>query len=139
MSAKKASRQDVLILVVGLLGGLLLTVIGIRYFVVPESAARTFGVPGRPAGYELYYIIGLRNVWLGLLAVAFSALREWRALSLWFALGTIVCFADAAIAVSSIGRVPQVAFHIACGCACVVLAIVCWRVAARKVAGPAKG
>jgi hypothetical protein len=115
----------------GLLGGVLLTVIGIRYFVVPEQAARTFGVPGRPGGYELHYIIGLRNVWLGLLAIAFAALREWRALALWFALGTIVCFADAAIAASSTGRLPKVAFHIACGCACVVLAIVCWRVAAK--------
>ena len=74
---------------------MLLTVIGVRYFVTPEGAARTFGVPGRPAGYELYYIIGLRNVWLGLLAVAFAALREWRALALWFAIGAIVCFADA--------------------------------------------
>ena len=66
---------------------MLLTVIGIRYFLAPEGAARTFGVPGRPAGYELHYIIGLRNVWLGLLAVAFAVLREWRALALWFAHG----------------------------------------------------
>ena len=27
----------------------------------PEAAARTFGVPGRPAGYELHYIVGLRQ------------------------------------------------------------------------------
>jgi hypothetical protein len=118
-------------LILCLLGGILLTAIGIRYFAVPEQAARTFGVPGRPAGYELHYIIGLRNVWLGLLAIAFAALREWRALALWFALGTIVCFADAAIAATSTGRLPQVAFHVVCGCACVVLAIVCWRVAAK--------
>jgi hypothetical protein len=126
------SRADRWMLVMGLLGGVLLTFIGIRYFLVPESAARTFGVPGRPAGYELHHIIGLRNVWLGLLAVAFSVMREWRALALWFALGTIVCFADAAIAAGSTGRVPQIAFHVGCGCACVVLAIVCWRAAASK-------
>ena len=131
MSSGKASRTNRWMLIFGLLGGLLLTVIGIRYFAVPESAARTFGVPGRPAGYEFHYIIGLRNVWLGLLAVAFSALREWRALALWFALGTTVCFADAAIAASSAGRLPQIAFHMGCGAACLVLAVVCWRVAAR--------
>ena len=119
------------VLAVCFLGGLLLTAIGVRYFLMPEPAARTFGVPGRPAGYELHYIIGLRNVWLGLLAVAFAALREWRALALWFALGTIVCFADATIAAISTGRLPQIAFHIACGVACAVLAVVCWRVAAR--------
>lgn len=131
MASAKKGRIGGLIVVLGLLGGLLLTVIGVRYFVMPEQAARTFGVPGRPAGYELHYIIGLRNAWLGLLAIAFAALREWRALALWFALGAIVCFADAAIAASSTGRLPQVTFHIACGVACAVLAVVCWRVAAR--------
>jgi hypothetical protein len=120
------------VLAVCLLGGVLLTVIGIRYFLVPEQAARTFGVPRRPSGYEFHYVIGLRNVWLGLLAVAFSALREWRALALWFALGTIVCFADAAIVASSTGRLPQIAFHMGCGAASIVLAVVCWRAAARK-------
>src|SRR5438128_10014116 len=59
------TRSERWILVVCLLGGVLLTVIGIRYLLVPESAARAFGVPGRPAGYELHTIIGLRNVWLG--------------------------------------------------------------------------
>lgn len=124
-------RSERLVLALCLLGGILLTIIGVRYFALPEQAARTFGVPGRPAGYELHYIVGLRNVWLGLLAAAFSILRQWRALALWFALGTVVCFADAAIAASSSGRLPQVAFHVGCGFASVVLAIVCWRVAAK--------
>ena len=115
----------------GVIGGVLLAVIGIRFFLMPESASHTFGVPGRPEGHELYYIIGLRNVWLGLLAVAFAALREWRALALWFALGAIVCFADGSIAASSTGRLPQVAFHIGCGLACIVLAAGCWRLGGR--------
>lgn len=114
-----------------IVGGVLLAVIGVRYLLTPESAARTFGVPARPEGYELYYIIGLRNVWLGLLAVAFALLREWRALALWFAMGTIVCFADALIAASSTGRLPQVAFHTGCGVACIALAAGCWRLARR--------
>jgi hypothetical protein len=114
-----------------LLGGVLLTVIGVRYFLVPESAARTFGVPGRPVGYEFHYIIGLRNVWLGLLAVGFALLRQWAALALWFSLGVIVCFADAAIAMGSTGRWPQIAFHIGCGIACIVLAAAAWRLAAK--------
>ncbi len=102
-------------------GGLLLTIIGIRYLLVPESAARTFGVATPPAGYELHYIIGLRNIWLGLLAVAFAALRQWRALMLWFGMGAVVCFADAGIAATSSGKLPQVAFHTGCGIACVAL------------------
>jgi hypothetical protein len=114
-----------------LLGGLLLTVIGVRYFLVPEQAARTFGVPSRPAGYELHAIIGLRNVWLGLLAVGFALLRQWTALALWFGLGVLVCFGDAAIVLSTTGRWPQIAFHVGCGIACIVLAVVAWRFAAR--------
>ncbi len=105
----------------------MLAVIGLRYFLTPEGAARTFGLPSRPAGYELYVIIGLRNVWLGLLAVAFALLREWRALALWFGLGAVVCFADAAIAASSTGKVPQIAFHAGCGIACVALSALTWR------------
>jgi hypothetical protein len=78
---------------------------------------------------ELHYIIGLRNVWLGLLAMAFAALREWRALALWFAAATVVCFADGTIAATSTGGVPQVAFHFGCALASAALAAVCWRIA----------
>lgn len=125
-------RTERLILVLGIVGGVLLTIIGIRYFATPEGAARSFGISARPAGYEFHYVIGLRNVWLGLLAVAFAVLREWRALALWFALGTIVCFADAFIAASSTGRLPQVAFHAGCGLACIGLAAGSWRLAKKS-------
>ena len=132
MAEGKLTRGERLIVVLCLLGGVLLTVIGMRYFINPEHAARTFGVPDRPKGHELYYIIGLRNVWLGLLAVAFAALCEWRALALWFGLGMIVCFADAAIAATSTGRWPNVAFHVACGLACAGLAAASWLAWKRK-------
>ena len=78
---------------------------------------------------HLHYIIGLRNVWLGLLAVAFGILGEWRALALWFTAAVVVCFADGLIAATSTGAVPQVAFHIGCGIASAVLAGFCWRAA----------
>jgi hypothetical protein len=131
MPSGKESRTSSLVLVLGLLGGILLTVIGVRYLMVPEQAARTFGVPGRPAGFELHYIIGLRNVWLGLLAMALALLREWRGLALWFTGAVAVCFADGLIAATSTGAIPQVTFHFGCGIASTVLAVLCWR-AARK-------
>ena len=131
MPAMKDGRSDRLVLGLCLLGGALLTLIGIRYFLVPQSAARTFGVSGRPAGFELHYIIGLRNVWLGLLAAVFAALREWRALALWFTAAVVVCFADGMIASSSTGGAPQVAFHFGCGIASAVLAALCWRASRR--------
>jgi hypothetical protein len=123
----RLARSERWIFAVCLLGGVLLTAIGVRYFFAPESAARTFGVAAKPAGHEFHYIIGLRNIWLGLLAVAFALWRDWRALTLWFALGVIVCFADAAIAASSTGRVPQVAFHAGCGLACILIAALAGR------------
>jgi hypothetical protein len=113
-------------------GGVILTVIGVRYFINPEHAARTFGVPDRPLGHELYYIIGLRNLWLGLLAIAFAAFREWRALALWFTFGAVVCFADATIAATSTGRWAQTTFHIVCGFACIGLASAAWGWAGRR-------
>jgi len=108
-------------------GGLLLTVIGIRFLLVPESAARTFGVATPPVGHEMHYLIGLRDIWLGLLAMAFAALREWRAVMLWAATGAVVCFADAAIAAMSKGSLPQVAFHFGSGIVCVAVAAYIFR------------
>jgi hypothetical protein len=131
MARLSAERKQRLIAMSCLIVGMLLAVIGIRYLLVPEGAARTFGVPRRPAGFELHFIIGLRNVWLGLLAAAFALLREWRALALWFAVGAIVCFADAFIVATSTGWLPQVAFHVGCGLAFAGLAAGCWRLAAR--------
>jgi uncharacterized membrane protein len=125
------SRQRV-VLWLCLLGGVILTVIGARYFIRPEHAARTFGVPDRPLGHELYYIIGLRNLWLGLLAIALATFREWRALALWFSFGAVVCFADASIAFTSTGRWAQTTFHVVCGFACIGLASAAWRWAGRN-------
>jgi Domain of unknown function (DUF4267) len=127
MASGKLTRNERLILVLCLVGGVLLTVFGIRYFITPEHAARTFGVPDRPLGHELYYIIGLRNVWLGLLAIALAALREWRALALWLSVGAVVCFADAAIAYTSTGRLAQTTFHLVGGFAWIGLASAAWR------------
>jgi Domain of unknown function (DUF4267) len=125
MQGGKSKRATVLLIVAGL-GGVLLGVIGLRYLLVPESAARTFGVPGRPAGHELHYIIGLRNLWLGVLAIGLAALRQWHGLTLWFVIGTAVCFADALIAAKATGKPPQVAFHVLCGLLCALLAGLCW-------------
>ena len=103
--------------------------LGIRYFIVPESAAYTFGLAEPPTGYEMHYIIALRNVWLGLLAIAFVLFRQWYALALWFGLGVFVCFADAAIAASSSGGAAQVAFHMSLGVLCAGLALLLGRIA----------
>lgn len=116
---------------VGILAGALLGLIGIRYLSVPESAARTFGLPGRPAGHELYYIVGLRNLWLGALAIGLAALRQWYGLALWFALGVAVCLADALIAANATGKLPQIGFHLVCAAICALLAGLCWRRAGR--------
>ncbi len=104
-----------------LFGGLLLAVIGIRFLLVPESAARTFGIATPPAGYEMHYLIGLRDIWLGLLAAALAALHQWRAVMLWSGMGAIVCFADSGIAGMSSGKLPQVAFHFGSGIVCIAV------------------
>jgi Domain of unknown function (DUF4267) len=138
-------RRNRAVAALGLAGGILLTVIGLRYFVAPQSAARTFGVPGHPSGLELHYIIGLRNVWLGLLAAALALLREWRALALWVTGAVAVCLADALIVATSTGRIAQMAFHLGCGIASAALAVWCWRAArarrhrAAPEAGPGTG
>src|SRR5262245_33365664 len=138
MPQRDNSRANRIVFVLGLAGGVLLTVIGIRYVLMPQSAARTFGVHSQPAGFELHYIIGLRNVWLGLLLVAFAALRERRALALWFTGAVMVCFADGLIAATSTGGIPQVAFHVSCGVASAALAALCWRAPPKSARGTRK-
>jgi Domain of unknown function (DUF4267) len=120
-------RAERYLLGISFLGGVLLTVIGVRYLLLPEQAARTFGLPAHLAGHELHAIVGLRNVWLGLLAVGFAVLRQWRALALWFALGALVCFADAAIVAGAGGPLPALAFHVGSGLACLALLAAIWR------------
>lgn len=131
MSAATSQKASLRLVAAAVLAGTLLGVIGLRYLLIPESAARTFGVPGRPAGHELYYIIGLRNLWLAALAIGLAALRQWHGLALWFATGTLVCFADALIAANSTAKVPQVAFHLVCGLGCALLATLVWRRASK--------
>ena len=125
------TRWERALLLICALGGVLLAFIGVRYLLVPEAAARTFGVPARPTGHELYHIIGIRNVWLGLLAISYAVLRQWRALALWFATGAVVCFADAGIAARALGALPQIAFHVGCGVCCAALCAATWRAGAR--------
>ncbi len=109
--------------------GLLLTVIGIRFLLAPEQAARTFGLAKGVVVDELAYVIGLRDIWLGLLAIALAQLREWRSLALWFGFGVAVCWSDAVIAAASSGRTGPVLFHVVCGFACAALAVGLWRLA----------
>jgi hypothetical protein len=126
------SDDQKVVLVVCLVGGLILTVIGIRFLLVPESAAFTFGVGVGSAGHELHYIIGLRDVWLGLLAMGLAVMREWRALGLWFGLCTVVCFVDAGIVATSSGAPAQVAFHVGSGIASIGLTAAILRIIRRE-------
>lgn len=103
--------------------GLLLAIIGARFMIVPRTAANNFGVAKDFTGYELHHMVGLRDLWLGGLAIALAVWRQWRALMAWFALGALVCFGDAAIAGVSSGKLPQIAFHAGSGLFCAGMAL----------------
>lgn len=125
----------------GVFAGLLLALIGVRFMLVPRTAANNFGLAKDVTGLELHYVVGLRDVWLGLLAVAFAALREWRALALWLALGALVCFADALVVATATGKPLAIAFHAGSGVFCALLALAVarrwWRDRAMAIdAGP---
>lgn len=120
-------RRDRRIIALVTLAGIILTVIGIRFLLYPDSAARFFGLTGRPNGFQLHAIIGLRDLWLGGLALAFCWLGEWRALTLWLGLGALVCFGDAGIVAGAEGKPLAIAFHLVSGVFCSVLAVLSWR------------
>lgn len=109
------------------LAGALLLLIGVRFLIVPESAAKTFGLTPAMQGHEMHYIIGLRDVWLGALALAFAYFAEWRALALWLLFAVAVCWGDALIVAGSGGPVAAVAFHLGSGVFCLALGFAAWR------------
>ena len=100
-----------------------LVLIGVRFLLQPSPAATFFGIDRANPGYALHAAVALRDLWLGLLLVAFAALKDWRAVALWLSLGALVCFGDAMIAAGSSGRWVSVTFHIASGIFCAGLAI----------------
>lgn len=96
-------------------GGLLLFAIGLRFLVEPGGAARSFGLAREGIRNELHWLVGLRDLWLAALVIAFAIYKEWRSVGLWFGFGAIVCFADSGIAAVSGGKFWPIAFHVVCG------------------------
>jgi hypothetical protein len=115
--------------------GLALGAIGLRFGLVPRSAARFFGLDTPAAPAHLHYVVAVRDLWLALLVLALAALREWRALALWLGLAALACLADAAIVVAATGWIRAILFHVVSGLICLVLAIACWREAAQEENG----
>ena len=108
--------------------GLALALIGVRFALVPRSAARFFGIDtpaGAPA--HLHYVIAPRDIWLGLIIIALALWRDWRGLALWLGLGAIVCFADAFIIAHATAWIGPLLFHVASGIYCTTLGLACWR------------
>jgi hypothetical protein len=130
--AKRHQLRASVVLAISALTGAILALIGLHHLLVPESAAHSFGVSGQPSGHELHAIIGLRNLWLGALAIALAALRQWHGLAFWFAIGAVVCLSDAVIAAQATGKLPQVAFHVLVGLFWPLLAALCWRQGMRQ-------
>ena len=112
--------------------GLLLGIIGLRFLWLPDLAGPTFGLGKNPIAHELHHIVGLRDLWLSGLLVAFALLGQWRAAALWLLMATPVCFADAVIAASSSGKAWAVAFHTGSGLACLALGAMAWRRGSRQ-------
>jgi uncharacterized membrane protein len=107
--------------------GIALTAIGLRFWLDPERARAFFGLRDPAAIPALHAVVAARDIWLGLLAVALAALKEWRALVVWLALGALVCVADAAIVYGAAGPRRSIAFHLGSGIFCAVLALLCRR------------
>ena len=112
---------------VSIAAGLLLGIIGARFLLVPDAAARTFGLARSGIVHELHHMVGLRDLWLSAILIVLVALGEWRAAAVWLLLAAPVCFADAVIAAASSGKAWAVAFHAGSGLVCLALGVAAWR------------
>jgi len=102
----------------GLLAGAILTIIGIRFLIWPDDATFTFGLEAGEKNLGLLYVIGLRDVWLGVLAIIFALWRAITPLSWWFLLGAVVCFSDALVVNAFSGPLAAIVFHVLSGFFC---------------------
>lgn len=127
VASEARQRRERRLMIMCALVGLTLVVIGIRFHISPERARLFFGLPAAEALAGLHSVVAIRDLWLGLLAIALAALREWRALAIWLGLGVLVCFADAALVAAAGGKVPAITFHTVSGLVCGALAIATWR------------
>ena len=126
MAQRKDDRAGRVVLWLAIATGVVLCLIGIRFLADPRSAAFFFGIDKQNPGFAPHAAIGLRDLWLGLLLVAFAFLRDWRAIALWLGFAAIVCFSDAVIAATSSGRGSAVAFHTVSGVFCAALGWMAW-------------
>jgi uncharacterized membrane protein len=116
--------------------GVALAIIGLRFGLVPRSAARFFGIDASASPAHLHYVIALRDVWLGLLLIVIALLHDWRSMAIWLAFGAAVCFADAVIVANATAWTGPLLFHVMSGIYCAVLAIMCWGEARRVASLP---
>lgn len=129
MKAVKLSPRDRWVMGLAIAAGLALAIIGIRFLAVPHQAARFFGIANPPRPFDLHYVVALRDLWLAAMLIALALLREWRALAICLGAGAVVCFGDALIVLASSARPSSIAFHVASGVYCGVLAWAAWRCA----------
>lgn len=124
----ETKKQHRHVVYLGIFAGALLFLIGVRFLLVPESAEFTFGLAqADPASPAMHYVVGLRDLWLGTLAIIFAVLRDWRALGLWLLMGALVCWSDASIVTANNGPPLAIAFHTVSGVFCLLLGLGAWR------------
>ncbi len=107
--------------------GVALSLIGVRFGLMPRSAAHFFGIDTPYDPTHLHYVIAVRDIWLGALIIAFALLQDWRALALWLGLGAVICFADVLIVANATAWIGSLLFHTASGIYCAALGLACWR------------
>ena len=122
MSILGYSKQE-RVVAFGVLAGVVLTIIGIRFLIWPQSGAYTFGLKLDGANFALHYVIGLRDVWLGVLVIFSALTRSFGPLSQWFLIGAVVCLFDAAIVVAFGGIAAAIVFHLLSGVFCALVGL----------------
>jgi hypothetical protein len=78
-----------------ILTGLLLLLIGARFFLVPEPATAAFGIHVSTNGdHSFQYIKGIRDIFTGSILLLLLFTKEWRALGFALLLGCIIPTVD---------------------------------------------
>jgi hypothetical protein len=84
-----------------ILSGLTLVFIGLRFFLLPETAETAFGIHLDTHGdFSFHYIKAIRDIFAGLLFTLLLLSKEWKALAITLLLGAIIPTVDMLIVMS---------------------------------------
>jgi len=86
--------------------------IGLNFVFNPVGASTGYGVPIHdPSAFPFMWIKGIRDIFSGLVVLAFLLRGDWRSTAVVFALAIFIPFCDGLVILNAVGFAPPIFIH----------------------------